>query len=387
MKVNAIPMQQKLWTRGFTFGVALIIIGALISLYRFVYGIGAVTNLSDGVPWGLWIAFDVVTGIALAAGGFTMAALIYIFNKGLYTPLLRPALITALLGYGVAAISIVLDVGRWWQIYNPILPGSWQGNSPLFEVSLCVMTYLTVLVLEFVPIAAEKYKDSENKFLKSMAEKLGPMVNKVLLLLIILGVVISTLHQSSLGAVMLIAVNRIHPLWHTAWLPLLFLLSAIAVGFPIVVIESYFSSRAFNRKFESGILSKLVKITPWVLALYFVVRFGDIFYTGKAAYLLSGWGLLFIIENLILAIIPFFMFLSEKVRSTKNGLLTASALIVAGVILNRLNTYLITYSPRPGWDYFPSLPEFLVSAMLVSVIFVGYKLLANHFPILSKEGE
>ncbi|MCB0283034.1 MAG: Ni/Fe-hydrogenase cytochrome b subunit [Calditrichae bacterium] len=385
MKVNAAPMNQKIWTPWFTVGVIFIALGAIVTLYRFIFGIGAVTNLSDGVPWGIWIAFDVVTGIALAAGGFTMAALIYIFNRGQYSPLVRPALITALLGYGIAAFSIMLDVGRWWQLYNPLLPRSWQGNSPLFEVSLCVMTYLTVLILEFVPIAAEKYKDSDNAFLKSLANKLGPVVNKALLFLIILGVVISTLHQSSLGSVMLVAVARIHPLWHTAWLPFLFLVSAIAVGFPVVVIESFVSAKAFKRSFEAGILSKLVKVTPWFLAIYGVVRYSDIIISGKAGYLLSGWGLLFIVENLMLIIIPFFMFINQKARTSPNGLLIASVIMVVGLVLNRLNTYLITYSPRPGWDYFPSIGELLVSAMLISLLFVGYKILANNFPVLSKE--
>lgn len=385
MKINAVPMSQKLWTPWFTAGVVVIAFGFITTVFRFIFGIGAVTNLSDGVPWGLWIAFDVVTGIALAAGGFTTAALVYIFNRGEYSPLVRPALITALLGYGIAAVSIVLDVGRYWQIYNPVLPGSWQGNSPLFEVSICVMSYLTVLFLEFVPIAAEKFRNSDNAFLKSLADKLGPLVNKALIFLIILGVVISTLHQSSLGAVMLIAVNRIHPLWHTAWLPLLFLVSAIAVGFPIVVIESYISSKTFKRIFEINILSKLVKITPWFLLTYMIVRYVDIAVSGKATYLLSGWGLLFIVENLIMVIIPFFMLIREKTRNSSNGLLIASILMVVGLVLNRLNTYLITYTPRPGWDYFPSLGEFLVSGMLVSLIFVGYKILANYFPILEKE--
>lgn len=385
MKVNATPMNQKIWTPWFTVGVIFIALGLIVTLYRFIFGIGAVTNLSDGVPWGIWIAFDVVTGIALAAGGFTMAALIYIFNRGQYSPLVRPALITALLGYGIAAISIMLDVGRWWQLYNPMLPRSWQGNSPLFEVSICVMTYLTVLVLEFVPIAAEKYKDSDNAFLKSLANKLGPVVNKGLLFLIILGVVISTLHQSSLGSVMLVAIARIHPLWHTAWLPFLFLVSAIAVGFPVVVIESYISAKAFKRNFEAGILSKLVKATPWFLAIYGVVRYTDIIINGKIGLLASGWGLLFIVENLMLIIIPFFMFINAKIRTSPNGLLVASVIMVVGLVLNRLNTYLITYSPRPGWDYFPSIGELLVSAMLISLLFVGYKILANNFPVLSKE--
>lgn len=384
MKVNASPMNQKLWTKWFTVGVLIIAVGAVITLYRFFFGIGSVTNLSDGVPWGIWIAFDVVTGIALAAGGFTTAALVYIFNKGEYSPIVRPALLTALLGYGIAAFSIVLDVGRWWQIYNPVW--SWQGNSPLFEVSLCVMTYLTVLIIEFVPVMAEKYSEEQRNGFQKLLVKIAPKLNKVLIFFIILGVVISTLHQSSLGAVMLIAVARIQPLWHSAWLPLLFLISAIAVGFPVVIVESYISSRTFKRKFEISILSKLVKFTPWLLFAYALIRFADIIVTGKLGLVFTTvWGFVFIVEMAVFAIIPMIMFWSPKIRNTENGLLTASILTIAGLIINRLNTYLITYSPRAGWDYFPSLGEIIVSAMLVSTLFVGYKVLANYFPVLSKE--
>ncbi len=141
-------MNKKLWTPWFKIGVFFIAVGAVVAIYRFIFGIGAVTNLSDGSPWGLWIAFDVDIGIALAAGGFTTAALVYIFNKGKYSPLVRPAVLTAMLGYGLAGMSIVLDVGRWWQIYNPLLPENWQGNSAMFEVALCVMIYLAILIIE-----------------------------------------------------------------------------------------------------------------------------------------------------------------------------------------------------------------------------------------------
>lgn len=385
MKVNAAPMNQRLWTPWFTFGVLVIAIGLVVTIYRFVFGIGAVTNLSDGYPWGLWIVFDVVTGIALAAGGFTMAALVYIFNRGQYSPLVRPALLTALLGYGLASFAIVLDVGRWWQVYNPALPANWQGNSPLFEVSLCVMTYLTVLFLEFVPVMAERWKDRESGFLKAIADKVAPVLNKILIVLIILGVVISTLHQSSLGAVMLIAFNRIHPLWHSPLLPLFFLLSAIAVGFPMVVFESVLSARTFKRKVETDILAKLAKIIPWILGLYLVAKVFDLAYFGEFALLFSSWGLLFIVENLMLAVIPLIMFLRPSVRNSVHKLFGASVLMVLGLILNRFNTYLLTYAPRPGWDYFPSFGELAVTAMIIAMVFVGYKILANYFPVLSKE--
>jgi Ni/Fe-hydrogenase subunit HybB-like protein len=184
---------------------------------------------------------------------------------------------------------------------------------------------------------------------------------------------------------MLIAVDRIHPLWHSPFLPAFFLVSAIAIGYPMVVIESTFSARTFNQKPEIKLLAKLTKITPYVLGVYIALKLFDLAFYGEFALLFSGWGLLFIAENLLLAIIPFFMLLKESVRKSKSMLFNVSLMMVAGLILNRFNTYLITYSPRPGFDYFPSIGEFVITAMMIAIVFVGYKLLANYFPVLPSE--
>jgi len=388
MEHNSAPMNQRLWTPWFTFGVILIAIGAVLIVYRFIAGLGAVTNLSDGYPWGLWIAFDVVTGVALAAGGFAMAALVYVFNRGEYSPLVRPALLTALLGYAIAATAIVIDVGRWWQIYNPVLPQYWQGNSPLFEVSICVMIYITILIIEFVPVVSEKYKDSKKPFLRSLSNKLGPLVNKYLMVFIILGIVVSTLHQSSLGAVMIAAVERIHSLWWSPFLPLMFLISAIAVGFAVVTVESYVAARSFKRPVEKDMLARLAGIIPYVLGIYLIVKLFDLIAYGKVPLLFADWwGLMYIIEMSLLVFIPFFMLLKKSVRFDIGKLLNVSIMMIAGIILNRLNTYLFTYQPRPGETYFPTLVEVLVTAALIALLFVGYKVLASFFPVMSVSTE
>ncbi len=388
MDTNATPMNQRLWTPWFTFGVVLIAIGAAIVIYRFFAGLGAVTNLNDGFPWGIWIAFDVVTGVALAAGGFTIAALVYIFNRWEYSPLVRPALLTALLGYAIAAIAIVIDVGRWWQIYNPILPQYWQGNSPLFEVAICVKIYLTVMIIEFIPVVSEKYKDSAKPILRSLANKLGPLVNKYLMFFILLGVVVSALHQSSLGATMIAAVDRIHGLWWSPWLPLMFLISAISVGFAVVTVESYIAARSFNRKVETDMLARLAGIIPYVLGIYLILKLFDLIAYGKLSLLFADWwGFVYIVELAIFALIPIYLLSKKSVRFDIGKLLTVSIMMIAGVILNRLNTYLFTYQPRPGRTYFPTLEEIVVTAALISLLFVGYKVLANYFPVISVSTE
>ncbi len=388
MDIKAAPMNQRLWTPWFTFGVVIIAVGAAIMVYRFFTGLGAVTNLNDGFPWGIWIAFDVVTGVALAAGGFSVAALVYIFNRWEYSSLIRPALLTALLGYAIAAIAIVVDVGRWWQIYNPVLPQYWQYNSPLFVVAIHVKIYLIVMIIEIIPVVSEKYKDSQKRFIRSLANTLGPLVNKYLLFFIILGVVISMLHQSYLGLVMVFAVDRIHSLWWSPWMPLMFMISAIGVGFAVVTIESYLSARSFKRELEKDLLARLAGIIPYVLGIYFMVKLIDLVYYWKVPLLFADWwGLMYIIEMTILVFIPIYMLRKKSVRYDINKLLTVSILMIAGIILNRLNTYLFTYQPRPGRTYFPTLEEIIVTAALISLLFVGYKVLANIFPVMSVSTE
>ncbi len=386
MKVNVTPMEKKLWTNGFKFGVTLIGIGAIVTLYRFIYGLGAATNLNDGFPWGLWIVFDVVTGIALASGGFTMAAIIYIFNRGEYSPLVRPAILTAMIGYLLAGFAIFVDVGRFWNIPFVPLPSRWQGNSPLFEVAMCVMAYSTVLILEFVPILTEKWRKKESGFLKSLSDAVEPFLNRILIVLIMLGVVISSLHQSSLGALYLIVPHKQHALWHTPWSPLMFLLSAVAVGYPMVVFESIISARTFKRKAEMSLLSKLTKVTPWVLGTYLVLKLFDLVFYGEIGLLFSdGYGILWIVEILIFAVIPIFLLSNSKIRNSQRGLMNVSIMIALGLVLNRFNVYLFSVSPRPGFHYFPSAGELAVTAMMISVVFVVYKIVANYFPLLAVE--
>ncbi len=385
MKINAAPMNQKLWTRGFKIGVFFVVLGMALLMIRFIFGLGSITNLSDGMPWGLWIAFDVVCGIALAAGGFTTAAMVYIFNRGQYSPLVRPAILTALFGYALAGFGVFFDIGRWWQIYNPALPQNWQGNSALFEVSLCVMSYLVVLLLEFIPTLTEQWQKHEKGFLKAISKIIHPILNKVAIVFVLLGVVISTLHQSSLGSVMLLAKYNLHALWWTPWLPLMFLISAIAVGFPMVVFESTLSAKAFKRKPETPILSNLIKVTPWILGFYLILRLWDIVYFNKFALLASKWGILLLLEIMVFAVIPIIILSNPKKRADAGCLFRASTMVIVGLLLNRFNTYLFAYSPRPGWTYFPSAGEIMVSVGMVSILFVGYKVVANYFPVLERQ--
>ena len=349
------PMRQPLWTPAFTTGVIIIAVGLVLTAIRFIFGLGAVTNLS-------------------------------VFNHGRYSPLVRPAIVTALLGYSMAAFGVMLDVGRWWQIYNPILPGNWQGASALFEVCICVMSYLTVLAIEFLPTITDKWISEGNEKWKRRALKIRPWLNKALIFFILAGIVISMLHQSSLGSIMLLMEHRLHPLWYTPMLPLMFLLSAIGVGMHVVIAESMLSARTFKRRIELPILSGLAKRSIMVLGLYILVKFWDLVAYGDMHYLTDGvYGLLFIGEILLFGIVPVFMLSFKTFRRNPKSLFAISVMVILGLVLNRFNVYLFAVDAYDGWSYFPTMWEIGVSAMMVAIIFVGYKVLANYLPVLHKE--
>ena len=253
------------------------VLGVVLTVWRFAVGLGPSTGLIDGYPWGIWIAFDVVTGTALGCGGYAIAFLVYILNKGKYHPLVRPALLTSALGYTMAAVAIVIDVGRPWLIWRiPISVGKWNLNSALLEVALCVMAYMVVLWIELSPGVPGEVEAEPAPGLAELARHGLDRHDKVLIWIIALGLLLPTMHQSSLGTVILLAGHRLHPLWHTPWLPLLFLISCIAMGYAIVVIESTLSSRAFGRAREDRMLASLSRTMIVVLLAYVVIRLADI---------------------------------------------------------------------------------------------------------------
>lgn len=225
-------------------------IAGVILLYRLFYGLGAVTNLNDGYPWGIWIAYDVVVGSAFACGGYAMALLVYIFNKGQYHPLVRPALLASLFGYTLAGASVIFDLGRWWNFWHIFWPGYAQVNSVMFEVAVCISAYIVVMWIEFAPAFLEKWG------LKDVRQKL----NKLLFFFIALGVLLPSMHQSSLGSLLVIFGEQIHPLWQSGMLlPLIYLMTAILLGFAVVIFEATLSSTGFRRQLETPVLAPLAK--------------------------------------------------------------------------------------------------------------------------------
>jgi Ni/Fe-hydrogenase subunit HybB-like protein len=396
-KVNPTPIKHKFFTPGVFVLVIIALNGLVFLMGRFFFGLGAVTNLNNQYPWGLWIGVDVAAGVALAAGGFTTAALGHVMHREEYHVLVRPALLTAMLGYTLVAMGVFVDIGRWYFIWHPLI--MWNGNSALFEVGICVMIYMTVLYIEFLPIFTERFIGKVN--LPGLLSVINKPIDKILRLLdrglsktmfvfIIAGVVLSTLHQSSLGTLMVIAGPKMHPLWQTPILPLLFLLSAISVGFPMVIFESLIASRSLKLKPEIHILSRLGSMIAPILGVYLAFKIGDMFIRETFVYLgeFTTASIMFTIEILFGIIIPLRMFLSPKVLKSPPLLFTASAFVVFGVLLNRINNFVIAYTPPYSSNsYFPSFGEISVTLGFFAMLVLAYRFIVINFPVISLSGK
>lgn len=388
------PVKHKFFTPGVFFLILLALNGLAFLAVRFVSGIGAVTNLDNVTPWGLWIGVDVAAGVALAAGGFTSAALGHVMHREEYHIIVRPALLTAMLGYTFVAFGVFVDIGRFYYIWHPLF--MWNGNSALFEVGICVMIYLTVLYIEFMPIVTERFIGRVNlpdfiSFLNKPVDRalryIDSRLSITMFIFIIAGVVLSTLHQSSLGTLMVIAGQKMHPLWQTPILPLLFLLSAITVGFPMVIFESLIASRSFKMKPEMHVLSKLGGMIAPIIGVYLAFKIGDMFIreTFKYVTLFDTPAIMFIAEMGLL-IIAFVMFISNRVTHSPLGLFIASALVIAGVLLNRINNFIVAYNPYYNpVKYIPSFGEISVTVGCIALLVLAYRVIVMIFPVISQE--
>jgi len=393
------PVNTKFFTRGAIILTALAGLGVLGYVYRLIFGLGAATNLTNQYPWGIWIAVDVASGVALAAGGFTTAAVADIFHRERYHVLVRPALLTAMLGYTIVVIGVLADLGRYYNVWHPMLPTMWQGNSVLFEVGMCVMIYLTVLYIEFLPTVLERFKGRVSlpgllKHLNALVESVLDIGDRYLTrfisLFIIAGVVLSCLHQSSLGTLMLVVPSKMHPIWNSPISPILFLLSAICVGFPMVIFESILASRSFRRPPEMNLLGPLSRYIPLLLAAYVAVRIGDLTIREVWPNVLEGSfaSFAFLVEFIGGFLLPLILLSRERIRNSVTGLFTSVTLVIAGILINRINVFVVAYNPPFATSrYFPSVIEIMVTVGLVSALVLIYRFFVTRLPVLPKVTE
>lgn len=372
-----VALNRPYLTRPFLILGALAALAIVIIVTRFVLGMGSVANLNGGYPWGIWVVYDIVVGTALACGGYALAVTVYIFNRGHYHPLIRPALLTSLLGYGFASIGAFIDMGRWWNFYNLFLPWQVNPHSVMLEVGLCVSAYIVVLAIEFAPAVLERYQ----------AQALRKQLNRVLFFFIALGILLPTMHQSSLGSFLIAMGWKVHPLWQTLeFQPLLAVLSAFTMGFAIVIVEASLSAVGLRRSPETAMLSGLGKIIMGLIAAFLVVRLVALGLAGKLGLIFAFdlGSIMFLLET-ALFVYPVVVLSSAAQRAKGRSLLFAALSMVLAGALYRFDAYIITFNPGAGYRYFPALPEILVTIGTVAMEIMAFLFIIKQFPVLARE--
>jgi Ni/Fe-hydrogenase subunit HybB-like protein len=374
MKISkTTPMGGKILTRPFLFLFLLVLIAVALLGFRFIYGLGEATNLNNGYPWGLWAVLDIHITAAIGCGGYVLAVVIYTMNRGEFHTLIRPALVGSAFAYTLANLAAFADIGRWWNFYQIALPWNINLNSVMFEVAACMGLYMIVLWVELAPPVLERF--GKQKYLKTY--------NKLLFFIIALGIVLPTMHQSGLGALIVVAGEKISPLWQTPWISFLFLLSAIIMGFSIVIFEGALTVLGLGRRLELHLYRRLAKVLRWALAAFLVVRFADLFYRGAfgAATPTTAQTIMFWIET-ALFLLPLVILAHPRWRGNARLLfLSAICLLLAGAVL-RFNALIVGFTPPAGYIYFPSAIELLVSIGLLAVEVIGFTYIVKRFPIL-----
>lgn len=351
--------------------VVVMAAGIYATFIRFTRGLGQATNLSDQFPWGIWVGFDVLCGVMLAAGGFTLTAAVHIFNLKRLQPIVRPTVLTAFLGYLLVSVALMFDLGRPYRIWHPLIMRN--PHSVMFEVAYCVMLYTTVLALEFSPIVLERFH----------LYKAIKIIHGAVIPLVIGGVLLSTLHQSSLGSLYLIMPEKLHPFWYSPLLPVFFFISAIAVGLAMTIFESSLSSKYFGRELEIGILRELGRILLVVLCVYGVLRFEDLLHRGLLGKILqpSYEMTLLWLELALALIVPLLLLSRRKIRNSANGLYVAAVLVLLGFITNRLNVSITGLEASAGVHYIPRWTELAITAAITASGFAVFSLAVKYLPI------
>jgi Ni/Fe-hydrogenase subunit HybB-like protein len=353
----------------------VLLAGAWATVVRFTRGLGASTHLTDAFPWGLWIGFDVLCGVMLAAGGFTLTATVHIFNLEKFKPIVRPAILTAFLGYALVVVALLYDLGRGYRIWHPLV--MWNPRSVMFEVAWCVALYTTVLALEFAPVIFERLR----------LGKLLRIQRAISIPLVIAGVMLSTLHQSSLGSLYLIVPSKLHPFWYTPLLPLLFFASAICVGLAMTIFESSMSARHFGKQLEMPLLIGLGRALLVGLIVYSVLRFQDLADRGAFGLLARvGWESgLFLVEIVLGLLLPIALLIFPRVRESSGGLYISSVLVVLGFVTNRMNVAITGMETSSGVHYFPKWTELAVTGSIIGAGFAIFALAVKYLPIFAVE--
>ena len=357
---------------GYLILVALAVVGLTVGILRFVNGLGATTNLSDDYPWGLWIVYDVFF-IPVSAGAFMISAVTHIYNREEYHTIARPVVLAGFLGYVFVVVILLMDLGRWHKFYNILIPLYWNLHSFMFEVSMCVTLYTGILIMEVAPAILERLK------LKNLLGMIRPLT----VLIAGAGIVLSSLHQSSLGSLFLLMPYKLHPLWWTPLLPLMFFTAAAFGGLSMAIFVAVVSFRAFHRRLNLGLLTDLARIVSIMLGIYLVLKVGDLALAGELGLVLSeGWlSLLFLAEMVIGVIVPMILFGTRGMRESRSGLFWGAGCVLVGLAINRTSVPLLALRSPSGAVYFPHWMEFAVAGASIAAGILLFTLAARFLPV------
>ncbi len=378
------PLGGRILTPGFKLLLVLIAIWVVMVTIRLFFGLGSVSAQSDGYAWGIWKPLNVVTFTGIAAGAYAVGLVTYLFNRGQYHPIVRSAVMAGAMGYTLAGTSVLIDLGRWWNLWVVFWPPMWNLNSVLLEVAICVMAYTMVLWVEVGPAVLEKLETAGSPRVAAFAKRWLPPFRRAMPFIVATAILLPTMHQSSLGGLFMVAETKTHPLWHTSWISGLFLLSCITMGFGAVVLLENVTSMMWGKKVDQPLLARLNVIPAYLSLAYVALRLGDVLMKGKGGLILSsGMYSAFFLLELALFVAPGLLQLSPAWRANRGNLFLSALLLVFGGALYRFDTYLLAYQPAPGWHYFPYVREMLFSVCLGAIGVAVYVLFAKLFPILS----
>ncbi len=367
----------KMWTPTTILLVLIMMAGLVLIVYRLKAGLGAVTNLSDRFPWGLWIGVEVLGGVAMAAGGFLIAGAVYILNIKKYKPIVRPAILNAFFGYLLSATAISLDIGLPWRIWHPMI--MWQIHSVMWVVAIHVVLYTSTLAAESSPM-----------FFETLGmEKAANFVHKIIVPVVLFGVLLSILHQSSLGAVYLIAAKKLSPFWYNSQVPTLFLISAVMMGLSMVSFETILSSKFFKHEADTGILYGLARGTLITAVIYFIAKVWFLFRGPgiQAAFNGTMEANMYLLEMVVGVVAPLVLLLMKSIRESVGSIFFVNIMVISGVLLNRLNVSIFgVYRDQAatGFSYFPTWMEFVVTFAFISFAIIGFKVSVKYLRVFPK---
>lgn len=357
--------------------IVLMLAGLVVGIYRLANGLGASTNLNDDFPWGLWIGFDILGGAALAAGGFIIAGAVYLFNMKKYRPIVRSAILTGFIGYLLESVSVFFDLGHPLRIWYPGI--MWNVSSVLWIIAILVIVFTLTLAVQFSPVLWEKLK----------AEAALKFVNKIMVGVVLFGVMISVLHQSSLGAIYLIVSTKLSPIWYNSMLPYFFLVSAVMIGLSMVSLETIVAAKAFNHEVREEIVFGLAKGSIITLIVYLIMEVIFLARGPGIGAVFSGTteGNMYLLEVGVGVVIPLILLSMKNIRQNTNNILWVNILVIFGVLTNRMNVAIFGvygFNSASGASYFPSAPEFILTLGIVALGIFGYKLTAKYLPLFQE---